>query len=114
MSGYTVKEGVILWLTPQLREILDLLLPIWDAFHIPFVITSGLDGAHGTASLHYAGRAIDIRTVFADHLAAIAWDQHKENIISAIVDRKRLCPYLQFELERDHLHIEYDRKGVKP
>jgi hypothetical protein len=34
----------------------------WRMFGRPMVVTSLVDGAHGTHTLHYAGQAADVRT----------------------------------------------------
>ena len=110
MAVFTIKEGVILYVSPHIREMLDALVPIWEAFKIPFVITSGLEGIHGDPSLHYSGSAFDVRTIFPTSFENLTWQTHREEIMRAVVERKRLLPFLQFELEKDHLHFEWDER----
>ena len=59
--------------------------------------TSGNDGAHSPASLHYVDRALDIR--FWDLLNSVA------NEI-----KKILPEYYDVVVEKDHFHIEADIK----
>lgn len=69
----------------------------------PMAVTSGAeghagDGVHGEHSLHYQGRAVDLRVLDFAHVWAAA--------LTA-----RLGPGWDVVLERDHLHVEYDSKG---
>jgi len=66
------------------------------------VITSAHDSTHHNGSLHYVGRAIDVRT------REMSAGQQQE-VLS--VCKLKLAP-LGFDvvMEADHLHIEYDPK----
>lgn len=64
------------------------------------VITSGNDSKHMRGSLHYRGRALDIRI----HGLATA-DVH----LWAAAIQKRLGPDYQVIVESDHLHVEHTR-----
>jgi len=68
----------------------------------PFEVTSINDGKHMPGSLHYSGRAADLRTAHLSGSEARGW---------AELLRLRLAG-LGFDivLESDHLHIEYDPK----
>jgi len=61
------------------------------------VVTAGRDGKHMEGSLHYVGRAYDVRT----------W-----NLLDVIVQRikKELGPNFDVVREDDHIHIEFDPK----
>src|SRR3990167_4959927 len=49
-------------LVPSLKARLDEIAEIYlNEFHTELVITSGKDGKHGDNSLHYQGKAVDLR-----------------------------------------------------
>jgi hypothetical protein len=60
-------------------------------------ITSTTDGAHKTGSLHYSGRAVDIRTWHVPDVEKLAAS------LRVILGR-----HYDVVVETDHLHIEYD------
>ncbi len=101
-----IKSGVDLrGLQPQMALAYTIISKCYGMYDC--VITSGSDSKHGPNSLHYSGRALDIRT---RHLAGQA--------LQAIVDKVKECLGPQFDvvLESDHLHVEFDPKdkAVKP
>jgi len=65
------------------------------------IITSGNDGQHMLNSLHYKGRAIDLRT-----------KDLSERTIKAILDDlcKMLGPNYDVLFETTHIHLEFDPK----
>lgn len=65
------------------------------------VITSASDGKHGANSLHYKGKALDLRT---HNIPASA--------IPLVVQSLKDALGAQFDvvLEKDHIHIEFDPK----
>lgn len=72
-------------------------------------LTSGQDGTHSVASLHYPEntpngkcRAIDIRT---RNLAS-----HTQKQVAAKMVKERLTADYDVVLETDHLHVELDPK----
>ena len=65
------------------------------------MLTSGIEGAHSTASLHYAGCAVDLRTL------NVAADKLKP-LIEKI--RVALGPDFDVVLESNHLHLEFQPK----
>ena len=78
------------------------------------VITSGKDGKHGKDSLHYKGRAVDLRTRdFTD-----MWAQYLRNALSKDWDiviepgATMKCPKCSqiIPVPAPHLHAEYDPK----
>lgn len=70
-------------------------------FGRPLIITSIRDGRHGKNSLHYIGKAFDVRI----------YDKSKSQIIMFFNCLKReLDSRLDIVLEKDHIHIEYDPK----
>ena len=84
-------------LVPELRDKLPALDQVYAEFGTEMVITSGKDGQHGTNSLHYQGKAIDLRF----------W-----NVLQVLVEKlhEELGPDYEVILEKDHIHIELDPK----
>lgn len=86
---------------PHLQEAVSKLDCFFRHFlDIELVITAGRDGKHKPNSLHYQGKAADIRV----------W-----NVLDAIRQRMKTIvgPDFDLLLERDppHYHIEYDPKA---
>lgn len=73
----------------------------WERCQVRCVITSASDGKHGPNSLHYKGRALDLRTnnVPRHALSALHADL-----------KSALGPQFDVVLETDHIHLEYDPK----
>ncbi len=66
------------------------------------VLTCGRDGVHMVGSLHYVGRAVDLRTI----------DLAKAKELSLFKELKnRLGKDYDVVLESNHIHVEYDPKG---
>lgn len=65
------------------------------------VITSGSDGKHGPNSLHYKGKALDLRT-----------NTILPALLPTLVKELRWALGEQFDvvLESDHIHVEFDPK----
>lgn len=85
-------------------EIVLALLPIqsvFGAYGQDLVITSALDGRHSPSSLHYEGRAVDLRTW---NLSADALERVAREI------REALGPDFDVVIEPTHLHVEFDPK----
>ena len=105
---YSLKCGASLHMTPEIEKILSVMHPVYRAYMIPIVITSGLDGPHRQDSLHYKFRAFDVRKFFPDVLMSKLWELHGREIIDAITIK-----FLQEGIparilnEEDHLHAEY-------
>ena len=87
-------EGLVPSLKVRLDEISEIYL---NEFNTELVITSGKDGKHGDNSLHYQGKAVDLRI----------W-----NVLETLVNRlkEHLGPQYDVVLEKDHIHIELDPK----
>ena len=95
-----VKDNTvnIVDLAPQLVMLLPVIDQIYhDEYNTELVITSGKHGIHGKGSLHYEGKAVDLRT----------W-----NVIASLVSRLQaaLGPNFDVVLEKDHIHVEYQPK----
>lgn len=69
---------------------------------VPMTVTSVLDGKHKTGSLHYKGKAADLRT---RNMMAPARELVHSKIRSALY-----VWGFDVVLETDHIHIEYDPK----
>lgn len=65
---------------------------LWKTHGMELVVTSGMDGKHMTGSLHYKGLAADLRFPLRDEIKAT------------------LGPDWDVVWEKDHLHVELDRK----
>jgi hypothetical protein len=86
-----VRIGVnIDGLTEQMNEAVRIL----DKTKKDCFITSGTEGLHMPGSRHYSGNAIDIRTL-----------DFTKNELSLLLGRE-----YDVVQEKDHIHIEYDRK----
>ena len=68
----------------------------------PAIITSVLDGTHSANSLHYEGRALDLRT---RDLTA----EQIEEYATAL--RSGLGQGWDVVVEKTHIHIEWDRRN---
>lgn len=79
---------------------------IYSKYGYECIITSANDSTHGPNSLHYKGKALDLRT---KHLAMM----HKSKVVQDI--KGALGPQFDVVFEADgqaneHLHIEFDPK----
>ena len=77
---------------------------IWEDYNIPtLVVTSGREGKHMETSLHYQGRAVDIRR----------WNVPEADLASVLTDIRRVLG-LNWDvvLEKTHIHVEYDPKEL--
>lgn len=102
LRGYRVivKDGVVLALSPEMARA----LPLIDAAHASIgirqpIYTSGTEGEHQPGSLHYVGKAVDLRTRDLTSLQVVqllgslrAWLGEDFDVID----------------EGDHIHVEYD------
>ena len=103
-----LKNGVDLrGLTPQMAIAYTIASRIYNTRGYECVITSGSDGKHMPTSLHYQGKALDLRT-----------RDLQEQTKVAIVEKLKEALGSQFDvvLESDHIHVEFDpkEKWVEP
>ena len=63
------------------------------------IITSARDGRHMSTSLHFSGKAIDLRT--RDMAAG-----KEQKVVEAL--KTKLGNNFDIVLESDHIHLEYD------
>ena len=95
------KTVNIVDLVPELQDKLPIIDQIYhDEYSTELVITSGKDGHHMEGSLHYQGKAVDLRIWNI-------WD----SLIARL--RKELGPDFDVVLEKDHIHIELDKHDKK-
>jgi hypothetical protein len=105
---YSLKRGVTLHMTAEIERMLERVCSVFNAFKLPVVITSGVDGPHRDDSLHYKFRAFDIRKRFTDPLLAREWANHYQYILDGLK-----IQFSAYEIparclnEQDHLHIEW-------
>ena len=96
---------------------------LWDAIrtvarvapplhHLTMVVTSVSDQGHGEESLHYVGRAFDVRTkgTRKGAINAVLEDQQRETELWAGRIRSLLGKDWDVVVEVDHIHVEYDPK----
>lgn len=72
---------------------------VYDSMGAELVVTSVKDGKHGEASLHYEGKAVDLRI---HNLVPLDVPKVIEKL------RKRLGREYDVVLEKDHIHVEFD------
>lgn len=103
MTGLSIKPGVeLLGLSPQATIALMAAVGAYaDIAGAPVVLTSACDGQHSSASLHYVGHAVDLRT------RDLAEGQADE---IAVALGSRLGPQFDVVNEADHIHIEWQPK----
>lgn len=96
-----LKDGVT-WdnVDPDFRKVLETkVVRAYDEVDHDMVITSLNDGKHMVGSLHYEGKAADLRIWGLKDPAAV------EKRIAILVGTD-----FDVILEKDHIHVEYDPK----
>jgi len=115
MRVKTGKNGAVFAnINPAMIRVITAADSVWEAqLRLEPVITSGTDGYHrpksGRPSLHYSGRAFDLRT----------WDREGHQLTYPA--KTRLANALRNHLDSDfdvivedtHIHVEYDPKDLK-
>lgn len=98
-----IKPGVDLrGLCPQLAIAYTIALDVYrEKAGTVCVITSASDGTHGPNSLHYRGKALDLRT-----------NSLRPDQIHPVFVALKTALGAQFDvvLESDHIHLEFDPK----
>jgi uncharacterized protein YcbK (DUF882 family) len=97
------KEGVELRVTQTINEILALIVPVYESFGVPCVVTSGTDGQHDEHSKHYLGQALDFRV-----------SNIKPDDLQPLIEAcKKACGQQYFVLfESDHIHVQVPKGKV--
>lgn len=100
-----IKKGVsVIGLQPEILLGLIVCREVFLARKIPLTLTSGTDGQHGNNSLHYKGRAVDLRL-------PSRYSIEDEIDLSILVEcREALGEQYDIVLESDHIHLEFDPK----
>ena len=94
------KDGIgFSSLQPQAVLAMVICDQVMDEYHHNLTITSVCEGVHKDGSLHYAGKAFDVR--IRDLGGILPLDV-------ARTFRARLGSQYQVVLEADHIHVEYD------
>jgi hypothetical protein len=103
MEGQMIKPGVDLrGLTPQMAIAYTIACAVYQRHcNTVCTITSASDGKHGVNSLHYKGKALDLRTFNVPTAALPLLVQSLKDALGAQFD---------VVLEADHVHIEWDVK----
>jgi len=95
------KDGVTLrGLHWRMRSLLMYASAVYEDLGQELVVTSALDGEHGTYSWHYFGRAFDLRTRYFDDPKEVSV---MLGLVLEYVDHRT-----QVVLEEDHIHVELD------
>jgi hypothetical protein len=100
-AHYEVKVGAVLHgLHQQVCQAIPMIANLYEAVTLRrMVITSGREGSHSSKSLHYYGRAIDIRTR----------DLSTEQIVELQSELKSMLGRnWDVIIEPSHMHIELD------
>lgn len=101
--GYRLKRGVLLFMSPEIERMLDVLGPVYEEQGVPLWVTSGVDGPHRAGSLHYKLRAFDTRSFYNEKL--------KDKALMAAKLAHTACKSLglpvNLVLESDHHHWEW-------
>ncbi len=100
MMGLQIKHGVDLsMIDPRMWAGVPKIVAAYARQDFDAIITSGRDGTHGPRSLHYFGRALDLRI---RHLS--------DGLAKTIRDEIKNALGIDFDvvLESDHIHVEYD------
>jgi hypothetical protein len=105
MAELAVKDGVQPPLVRLLAAVANAAAVLADPDQV--VITACIDGQHSSESLHYALRAIDIRSKTFPSMAA------KQMFINAVLRRLGRPGEYQMLLEKagtdnEHFHLEFD------
>lgn len=99
----SIKPGAeVNGLRPEILIAWNVSEKIYASYGIDCVLTEGTGGKHGTASLHYVGLAIDLRTRdFATDVIAKEVAEKIQELLGSQYD---------VIFEGNHIHIEYQPK----
>lgn len=106
----SIKPGAsIRRLQPEMSVAHTVVASIFTAHGLDTVITEGTGGVHGRASKHYVGYALDYRTKHVPR-----------NVLGQLIRVVRESLGVEFDVvfesegeDNEHLHIEFDPKGVE-
>ena len=106
-----LKDGVELvgpegqQLHPTLLDALKDVERLFSQYNSRTVITSAWDGKHSTNSLHYAGRAVDLRVWYLKPNVRKTFTASLKRYIT-----RKYGPIFDVIFEGDHIHLELDPK----
>jgi len=103
-----VKPGVLLATTWQVEVMREAINRVWSKHGFQGTITSSLDGQHMQGSLHYEGLAEDYRTKNLPKTLKHGMFNDVRNILGT--DYQVI--FEDENLPNEHLHVEYEPKGV--
>lgn len=102
-----VKEGAIIaGLHPSMRRAMAYADTIWTEAGEELVVTAGLDGGHSAGSLHYCGRAVDLRTRYFSPEVQV-------QVASSLRRELGRHQYYDVIMHSTHIHVEYDHPRWK-
>lgn len=95
------KPGVVMWdMHPAIESVASTIdLVSKRVAGRPAIVTSARDGEHSANSLHYKGKAIDLRTKDLQRGVASLYAAELQRILGSDYD---------VVLESTHIHVEYD------
>lgn len=93
------KSVILAGLDIRMRPALKAADRIWTKHGKELVITCGLNGCHSAGSLHYYGRALDLRINYFS-------EYEKHDVFNELV--KDLGSDFDVVLHTTHIHVEYD------
>lgn len=114
-----IKEGVrVFGLRPEILLAVVVAREVWTQHGAELVITSGIEAKHETASFHYLGLAVDLRshdpatgqTVFTASFASTSDPAVAASVIASEL-KAALGPDYDVVLEGDHIHVEFQPKA---
>jgi hypothetical protein len=109
------KDGIITaGLHEKMRQVMVNADIIWRKAGHELVVTSGLDSCHSPGSLHYCGRALDLRTRYFTDSEVTACATTLRDILGAdydVVNHPHRYDRGGNLLYPGHVHAEYDPKG---
>lgn len=95
-------------IAPEIFHAIAVASDVWDTYGCDHLIVTGLcDGAHRVNSLHYIGRAVDLRT---HNLAGIAERKNARDLLAGRLGRDFDVLYENPGQANEHIHVEYDPK----
>ena len=96
-SAFATKDGVVL--SSRMSGARRIMAHVWAQYGYTLTVTSGIEGTHGSDSLHASGLAEDyrIRDIRSVDLSSM---------VAAV--RSQLGSDYDVVIESDHVHVEYD------